>query len=204
MPPVESSSREPATTTNRTAVASQNQHEPPPYTELPTDPSSSRPTDNRSANAGETYNVRAAETNQQASVPVGPDGTRELSLTRMENFQGFGFHLQYNKSYYLVQRIEANSPAEQAGLHASDVILSINQEKTDEMPHVNFVQIVNSNSTVTFVVQALDDYLRAHPPRARKQPSATAVAAVATMGSGDEPEKHKSGVSKVLNKLTNR
>ena len=168
-----STSRERAAAHNRTVMSSQYEDEPPPYTERLTDTSSPGSTKTRS---------EKAESKKQASSPVRSRDTREVRLTRMENFQGFGLHLQYNKSYYLVQRIEANSPAEQAGLHINDVILSINQEKTDGMSHGNFIEIVNSNSTSTFVVQALKDYLRAHPSRTRKQPSTTVVPAVATIG----------------------
>ena len=125
---------------------------------------------------------------------------REIRLHRVSDFQGFGFHLQYNKQYYLVQRIEAGSPAENAGLLGNDVILSINDQNTSSMAHVKFVDIVNSSTDVTFHVQNLDEYLRANPQRARTQPSATAVAAATS----NESEKPKSGISKALGKLTNR
>lgn len=196
IPPQENSARTSATVNNReNPSASSNQQAPPPYTPMAND---------QSANHSDANNARAATANESTTTSVRPTGTREIHLTRIENFQGFGFHLQYNKVYYLVQRIEANSPAEVGGLYANDVILSINQQKTDGMAHGTFVQIVNSNSSVTLLVQPVEEYLRAHPPRARNQPVASAIAATANMNSLEEPEKQRNPASKILNKITNR
>jgi C-terminal processing protease CtpA/Prc len=125
---------------------------------------------------------------------------RDVLLRRVSDFQGFGFHLQYNKVYYLVQRVEAGSPAENGGLRPNDVILSINQQSTTGMIHERFVEIVNGNTNVTFLVQSLEDYLRANPQRVRTQPTIPTVTAAPPI----EPEKPKSSLSKALGKLTNR
>jgi hypothetical protein len=68
------------------------------------------------------------------------------------------------------------------------------------MPHVTFVDIVNGSTDVYFLVQTLEDYLRANPQRVRTQPAAGATVA----SSSNEPDKPKSGISKALGKLTNR
>ncbi|CAF4433919.1 unnamed protein product, partial [Adineta steineri] len=47
------------------------------------------------------------------SAPINGEGIREVRLHRAQGFQGFGFHLNYNRVYYIIHRIEKNSPAEQ-------------------------------------------------------------------------------------------
>ena len=196
IPPQENPSRQSAPVNNRTipSTSSSNQQAPPPYTPIATEPVSPRPSNNRSANNSDANNART----------VAPDNTRVVHLTRMENFQGFGFHLQYNKVYYLVQRIEPDSPAEHGGLHPNDVILSINQQNTDGLAHGSFVQIVSNSTSVTLVVQPHVEYLRTHPPRPRNQPVASAVSAATNMSTVEEPVKPRNSASKILNKLTNR
>jgi C-terminal processing protease CtpA/Prc len=108
--------------------------------------------------------------------------------------------LQYNKTYYLVQSVEADSPAQQGDLHANDVIHSINHQTTTNMPHGVFVETVNANSDIDLTVQTLNAFLRANPPPVRNQQMAAAVAAAIN----NETDKRKGGVSKALGKLTSR
>ncbi len=173
---------------------------PPPYTPAENKYESSKPVDNRNSVKENASNLRNSETNRSTTPSNQPDSLRNVHLHRVEDFQGFGFHLQYNKSYYLVQRTEPDSPAENGGLRTNDVILSINQQNTSAMPHVTFVDIVNGSTDVYFLVQTLEDYLRANPQRVRTQPTAGATVA----SSSNEPDKPKSGISKALGKLTNR
>ncbi len=179
---------------------SQNQ-QPPPYSPASTNtPTSSRQVVNREDSNAGSYNVRNAEGNLSGASAVRTDGFRDVRLHRVPDFQGFGFHLQYNQSYYLVQRVEVGSPAERAGLRAQDVILSINQQTTANMSHSAFVEIVNASSTVDFRVQAFDDYIRDHPKPVRNQQAASQVAA----SMNNDSDRRKNGLSKALGKLGSR
>ncbi|UJR32032.1 hypothetical protein I4U23_019500 [Adineta vaga] len=186
--------------TGRDAVAKRDSNPPPPYT-----PSES--VNNQGTPDQGVYNVRDAEQGQEsanqainAKAPVRLEGIREVTLHRLPDFQGFGFHLQYNKIYYLVHRVEEGSPADKADLQANDVILKINQQTTDGMAHGAFVQIVNASTDVTFVIQHLDEYLRSNPVPPRNPNVASAVTAAIT----EESDKHKSGISKALGKISSR
>lgn len=139
-----------------------------------------------SAESG-VYRVRQAEQNSSSNpyapaAPAAPpapafpstirgENLRRIHLKRASNFNGYGFHLQYNKVYYLVHRVENGSPSETGNLRPNDVIHSINDKLTEKMPHPDFVQIVNSSAELDFVVQNLDDFLRAYPQAARPAPS---------------------------------
>jgi len=102
--------------------------------------------------------------------------------------------------YYLVQRIEPDSPAERAGLRPNDVILSINQQDTLTMPHGIFVETVNANADVHLLVQVVEEYLRANPLPQRNQQATTALTAAVN----NDGDKRKTGLSKALSKLTSR
>ncbi len=101
--------------------------------------------------------------NPNRSSSINGDGLHEVHLSRSPNFQGFGFHLQYNKAYYVIIRVESNSPAERAGLRVNDIIRKVNDQSTEQMLHENFVQLINSSTEVVFLVQPYDDYYRANP-----------------------------------------
>ncbi len=194
--PPENSSRESTSVQKRAATPSRDQPPPPPYTETANTNTSSEPVNNRNSNNAGAYNVRTAAENQ-----TGDDGLREIHLHRLSDFQGFGFHLQYNRSYYLVQRVEVGSPAERSGLHANDVIHSVNGQKTAHMSHDEFVGIVNASSDVKFLVQSFDEYKRTNPLPIRN-PQATTTAAAPPIN--NDNDKRKNGVSKVLSKITSR
>ncbi|CAF1049546.1 unnamed protein product [Adineta ricciae] len=126
---------------------------------------------------------------------------REVHMQRVPDFQGFGFHLQYNKVYYIIQRIEENSPAARSGLHENDVIREINHEPADQMPHDRLIQLINTSSNLTFLVQSFDDYSRANPhipPKSDSRQAQTPVAAKT------EPEKRSNIFGKALTKLKSR
>ncbi|CAF0880982.1 unnamed protein product [Adineta ricciae] len=194
-------SRDQAGTTssrNPPAENKQDSNPPPPYT-----PTASK--NNESANQG-AYNVPDAERKQETAAALNAkpsiriEGIREVALQRKPDFQGFGFHLQYNKLYYLVHRVEENSPADTAGLQTNDVILKINQQTTDGMAHSTFVQIVSASSDVTLSVQHLDEYLQGHPVPPRNPHVASAVSAAIT----EDTDKRKNGISKALSKIGTR
>ena len=190
-----------ANATNSRNPPAENKRElnpPPPYT-----PTASN--NNESPNQG-AYNVPDAERKQETAAALNPkpsvriEGIREVALQRRPDFQGFGFHLQYNKLYYLVHRVEESSPADTAGLQTNDVILKINKQTTDGMPHSTFVQIVSASSDVTLSVQHLDEYLQEHPVPPRNPHVASAVTAAIT----EDADKRKNGISKALSKIGTR
>jgi hypothetical protein len=209
--PLEKTSRESASVTKRiTTPPPQRQRSPPPYSTSTDAYTSSTPVNNRGSTDEGQYNVRNAQVSREPAtsgsevnnIPssIRGEGAHQVHLHRIPNFQGFGFHLQYNKIYYLVHRVEHGSPAEVAGLHTNDVILAINHQLTDTMPHALFVQIVNASTDVSFIVQHIDEYLRMNPPPVRNQQAASAVSAAIN----NDNDGHKSGLSKALTKLTSR
>jgi membrane-associated protease RseP (regulator of RpoE activity) len=180
---------------------------PPPYsvrdTLVPDD------SNRESVNEG-SYNVRDAQENRPVPVleydtnnippSITGTGVHVIHLHRTTNFEGFGFHLQYNKTYFLVHKIEENSPAKLSGLQVNDVILAINQNLTDKMPHNEFVGIVGANSTIDFVVQPIEEYLRSNfrPPQNKLLAPTTSTKDNSDTGS------QKLSLSKAINKLTSR
>lgn len=124
---------------------------------------------------------------------------RVVHLSRTTDFQGFGFHVQYNKSYFLVHKIEEASPAQYSGLQVNDVILAINQQITENMPHATFVQQVGECSDVDFVVQPFDDYLHSNF-RGQNKPLAASTSGNENVESG----ANKLSLSNIKNKLTSR
>ncbi|CAF1027940.1 unnamed protein product [Adineta steineri] len=204
----QTSSPEPTPVSEPNAVFSQEQNPPPPYTET-ADPEI--PINDQGNDDGESYNVRNAQEDREPEPPAEPtfvatpadrgEGLHEIHLHRSPDFQGFGFHLQFNKLYYLVHRVEEGSPADVGGLRGNDVILKINDQTTDKMTHAVFVQIVNASTEVVFIVQHIDAYIRSNPVPPRNPEVASAVSTAIT----EENEKRKSGgLSKALNKLASR
>ena len=160
---------------------------------------------NRSSTNQGVYNVSQAEANRKDLVSnqliesIKGGRVREVHLRRKSGFNGFGFNLQYNKIYYLISDIESNSPSEAGDLRANDVIHFINTQSTRDMPHSDFVQIVQKSSKIDFIVQPFDAYQRAYP-------EAVARSFTPTSSVKHEPEqdKRKSILSRAFGKLTRR
>ncbi|CAF3420409.1 unnamed protein product [Rotaria socialis] len=180
---------------------------PPPYSVR--DALAPDDSNRESVNEG-SYNVRDAQENRQVQVSEHDAGNIPPSITgrgvhvvhlhSSPNFEGFGFYLQYNKSYFLINKIEESSPAELSGLRANDVILAINQSLTDKMPHSEFVTIVGANSTIDFVVQPIEDYLRSN---FRPSQNKLLAPTTSTKDSSDAGQQ-KFSLSKTINRLTGR
>lgn len=98
-----------------------------------------------------------------SSLSDDDDGLREVRLIRTPNFLGFGFHLQYNRVFFMIHHVEPNSPAEIGGLRGQDVIRRINNEPTDQISHKTFLEIINANLEVILLVQPYDKFLRDNP-----------------------------------------
>ena len=129
----------------------------------------SDPMNNQSNNNEGFYSVRDAYESRQSNESI-----RQVHLSRSTDYQGYGFHLQYNGVYFLVQKIEDGSPAQRGDLRLNDVILSINKQSTMNMPHAAFVEIVNSSSNVCFNVKNLNEYSRSNPQQTELSQSAVA------------------------------
>ena len=136
------------------------------------------------------------------SLPMIEDDLREIHLRRTSNFQGFGFHLEYNKIFYIIQKIEENSPAARSGLRTRDIILQINQEPTDNMTHTSFVKKVNDSPEIHFLVQNYDSYRRAHPEisSTNQVKNNTPNTPIKT----NTPSKSRNTLRRVLSKLKSR
>ncbi|CAF2899635.1 unnamed protein product [Rotaria sp. Silwood2] len=166
-----------------------------------------KPVDNRE-NANEvSYNASIAQDNQQLArsaksdvdkVPssISGEGIRVVNLHRPANDEGLGYSLQYNNNYFLVHYVGDDSPAANSGLRLNDVILSVNQQSTENMTHENLMALVGECSDVEFIVQPLEEYLRSnYRSTQNKQSSPT---------HSRKNNKFKTWVLKVMKKSTNR
>ncbi len=135
--------------------------------------------------------------------PSTDDGLHEVRLRRSSQFPGFGFHLQYNRIFYIVHHIESNSPAERSGLRADDIIRRINNQKTDQMPHENFVQILNASTEVIFLVQTYGIYMRTNP-EALQPPSTKPIMETIVNSNKKVDDKPTNVLSRALSKLKSR
>ena len=132
---------------------------------------------------------------------VHDDGLQEVHLRRNPNFQGYGFHIQYNKHFFLIHHIEPHSPAETSGLHEKDIVRKVNNQTTDHMSHKTFVQIINASTQVVFLVQNYEKYMRANPDVARKLNTRPPPP---SMPQNENTNKNPSGLSRALSKLKSR
>ncbi|CAF4638697.1 unnamed protein product [Rotaria sp. Silwood2] len=99
----------------------------------------------------------------KTSQSINNEGLRVVHLYRSPNFQGFGFHVKFNKGYYLAHHIESHSPAQYSDLHENDVIRKINNQAIETISQSTFLQIMKENNQVTLVVQNFNDYKRTNP-----------------------------------------
>ncbi|CAF1386094.1 unnamed protein product [Rotaria sordida] len=200
----------------RTDEPIQNQISPlpniaPTYTNTP-----AKPVDNPVYTNEGSYNVRNAQENQQQTVAPNSDmdmipssiqgeGVHVVHLRRSTNYEGYGFHLQYNKSYFLVHKVENDSPAAKSGLHVNDVVLAVNQQLTGNMTHPVFVKLVTESSNVDFTVQPVEQYLRSnYRPKPNVQLSPPPPSINNSNNSNNTNNTRKSGLSRALSKLTSR
>ncbi len=135
--------------------------------------------------------------------PSTNDGLHEVRLRRSSQFPGFGFHLQYNRIFYIIHHIESNSPAERSGLRADDVIRRVNNQKTDQMPHENFVQIMNASTEVIFLVQTYGIYMRTNP-EALQPPSTKPIMETTGNYNKKVDDRSTNVLSRALTKLKSR
>jgi hypothetical protein len=120
-------------------------------------------------------------------------------MRRSSNFQGFGFHIQFNKLYYIISGVEPQSPAYYGSLRVNDVIRKLNNQPTDEIFHDVFIQTVDKNSEITLHVQSLEEYLHANPHISQR----------ASTGPSPHNDTHEDGthhnpLSRALHKITHR
>lgn len=141
------------------------------------------------------------------------EGLHVVHITRSPDFQGFGFHLQYNKSYFLIHKIEDNGPAMRAGLKLNDVIRAVNEQVTDDMPHSQFVETVSTSSDIYFVAQPLEEYARVNPAALKGRqtiaagpPPTTTLPKSPVIAANQQKNDSapKTGLAKAFNKLTSR
>jgi hypothetical protein len=128
----------------------------PPQQSLPTSSSSKLTEEN-------LRSISEIVSNSSSSIDDDDDGVHEVHLHRSPNYPDYGFHLQYNQVYYIVNQIELNSPAERSGLRVGDVIRRVNNHSTDRMPHHILVEHIIRSKEVIFLVQPLDKFLRDNP-----------------------------------------
>ncbi|CAF3175996.1 unnamed protein product [Rotaria sp. Silwood2] len=191
----------------------QDQNPPlPPYTAVADTYTSSKPVDNRGNINGVSDNIRSAPENRQPAMTpkvdmnmipssIRGEGVRVIHLRRSPDYEGFGFHLQYNKNYFLVHKIENDSPAASSGLKLDDIVLSVNQQSTENMPHPTFVSIVSGSSNVDFIVQPREAYLRSKDqPKQNIQP----LPPIPRNNNNEDNNSLKTGLSKALSKIKSR
>jgi membrane-associated protease RseP (regulator of RpoE activity) len=131
------------------------------------------------------------------------EGFREIHLHREPPFKGFGFHLQYNQTYYMVQDVTRNSPAEHAGLRANDIIRKVNNQPMDNMPHLVLVQIIDSNQEVTVLVQDHEAFFRANP-QAPHHPIGPTMSNPSVSTNKNDGNKSENIFSRAFSKISKR
>ncbi|CAF3856632.1 unnamed protein product [Rotaria sp. Silwood1] len=162
--------------------------------------------DNRiNVNESLYYILSAQGSQQQAVTSIRREGIGIVHLHRSENYEGFGFHLHYNKSYFLVRKIEDDSPAADGGLYVDDIILSINQQSTENMPYGTFAKLVDESSRLDLIVQSREEYLYSmiHRPKENRQ-SIPTIPIPIPISNKKIKKKRRISLSKILKKITNR
>jgi predicted metalloprotease with PDZ domain len=131
---------------------------------------------------------------------------RKLRLCRIENFSGFGFHVDHDRMFYHVYRIETNSPAEHAGLRIDDIILTIDDQSTDNMSHASFFQLFNTSNEIDLCVRNREYVIRTNQHVSNNQlVRSTGHVDIPTSGHNRISHgKYRTMLSRAMNKLTLR
>ncbi|CAF1456051.1 unnamed protein product [Rotaria sordida] len=161
---------------------------------------------------GESPNLTKIQENQQQTetsqsdmdiIPSSIQGEEihVVHLCRTTDYDGYGFRLQYNKSYFLVHEIENDSPAAKSGLHVNDIILSLNQQLTENMSHATFVELLTDNSNLDCIVQPFEKFLHSnHPATLNRQ----AISIISTDHNNDDKKTLKMRFFNAWRKLIRR
>lgn len=104
-------------------------------------------------------------TGSNSDQPVSPKpqetntthGVRQIYLDRSTDFQGYGFHVDSHNDRHVIYFVEANSPAERAGLRVNDQILQVNEHSTKNIPTSTFIQLIKRSQGVHLLVQNVSD-----------------------------------------------
>ena len=108
-----------------------------------------------------TLSLPTSENTKMTQTPIyDEEGLRVIHMHRVPDFDGFGFHIRYNKMYYLVTLVEPDSLAFDADLRDNDVICKLNYQPAGRIHPKTFVQICSKSSGITLHVQSLEDHLR--------------------------------------------
>ncbi|XP_041085652.1 Na(+)/H(+) exchange regulatory cofactor NHE-RF2-like [Polyodon spathula] len=88
---------------------------------------------------------------------------RLCCMSKGENGYGFHLHGEKGKSGQYIRKVEANSPAEAAGMQAGDRVVEVNGENVEKHTHHQVVQrikAVEKETRLLVVDKETDDFLR--------------------------------------------
>jgi C-terminal processing protease CtpA/Prc len=121
------------------------------------------PNESAQLTEGNLRSISEVTSHSSSSIDDDDDGLHEVRLYRSPNYPDYGFHLQFNRVYYIVHQIELNSPAVNGGLRVGDIIRRVNNNPTDQMPHHILVEHISQSKEVILLVQPLAKFLRDNP-----------------------------------------
>ncbi|MBN3286498.1 NHRF2 protein, partial [Polyodon spathula] len=88
---------------------------------------------------------------------------RLCCMSKGENGYGFHLHGEKGKSGQYIRKVEANSPAEAAGIHAGDRVVEVNGENVEKETHHQVVQRIKAlekETRLLVVDKETDEFLR--------------------------------------------